>query len=84
MEVYESTKAYRYRHEVKISYAHYYTRSNKDINVKKVLVGMASELYVHDASDEEQNMKILGGPFFRNEKNSCNDKILNMINIMSI
>lgn len=45
---------------------------------------MASELYVHDASDEEQNMKILGGPFFRNEKNPCNDKIFNMINIMSI
>lgn len=35
---------------------------------------MASELYVHDASDEEQNMIILGGPFFRNEK-----KILAMI-----
>lgn len=45
---------------------------------------MASELDVHDASDEEQNMKILGGPFFRNEKNPCNDKIFNMINIMSI
>lgn len=45
---------------------------------------MASELYVHDASDEEQNMKILCGSFFRNEKNPCNDKIFNMINIMSI
>lgn len=54
------------------------------MNVKKALVGMASELYVHDASDEEQSMKILGGPFFRNEKNSCNNKIFNMINIMSI
>lgn len=52
------------------------------MNVKKALVGLASELYVHDASDEEQNMKIL--PFFRNEKNSCNNKIFNMINIMSI
>lgn len=35
---------------------------------------MASERYVHDPSDGEQNMKILGGPFFRNEKNSCNVK----------
>lgn len=29
---------------------------------------MASELYVHDASDEEQNMKILGGPFLEMKK----------------
>lgn len=62
LEVYESTKVYRYRYEVRISYAHDYTR----------------------ASDEKQIMKILGGPFLEMKKNSCNDKIFNMINIMSI